>query len=77
MKSAHSLTLSNDWRLLSTCAANFLYLASLANKDAAAALRQFDNTAPLPLPVRRRCSGVDLPLVPPSSSAQAVTGDAS
>lgn len=36
MKSAHSLTLSKDCRHLSTSAANFLYLASLANRDVAA-----------------------------------------
>lgn len=39
MKSAHSLTFSNNWRHLSTCAAYFLYLPSLASKDAAAASR--------------------------------------
>lgn len=37
MKSAHSFTLSNDCRLLSTWSANFLYRPSLARSDAAAA----------------------------------------
>ena len=37
MKSAHSLTLSKDCRHLSTCPANFLYLASDASNEAVAA----------------------------------------
>jgi hypothetical protein len=39
IKSAHSLTLSNDCRQRSTRLANFLYFASLARRDCAAAGR--------------------------------------
>lgn len=63
IKSAHSFTLSKLARLLSTAAASFLYLASLANKLVAAAF-----------PVLRLCSGVVLPLDEDTgSSAYAVS----
>ena len=81
MKSAHSLTLSKDCRHRSICTANFLYLASLASKDVAAAvisapvdLQLYIRRNDAPLPIRRRCSGVVRPLLPgPASSAYAVT----
>lgn len=40
MKSAHSLTLSNDCKALSTCCLNRLYFESFANSDAAAAIER-------------------------------------
>jgi len=75
MKSAHSLTLSNDCRHLSTWPANFLYLASDASSDAvAAAMSSRFRVVNSPLPDRQRCSGVVRPLVGATSSAYAVRG---
>lgn len=59
IKSAHSFTCSKLDRLLSTIPANFLYLASLANKLVAAAL-----------PTLRLCSGVVRPLVADLTSSE-------
>jgi hypothetical protein len=74
IKSAHSLTLSNDCNALSTEAVNFLYLASLAsNEVVAAAVDQRAFRLHIPLPIRLLCSGVVRPLAVPSSSDNTVT----